>query len=386
MTEPSCLADCTPLSGCTDAECTTFREFVVVRQRPPQKPAEPGRRVPPGALRLPDYDRLDHSPALRARVAAVPRPRLAPKYGSVDHAIEQAIDAAVAFYAALHATATTAVWAVGVDYEQCWDSRGYVRGNLVRSIPLTPGEQLEIEVKTWDRRTDRRQRVEAVELNLSSELTGDEKWMLASKMAFTNDINASANPSSGIRGGVSLPLKEIKADAGSQAELNGELSDALHHSTENTTEYVHDEVLKVAQALKSSRTNTVETVREAGTEATSKQVIANTNRCRSLTYHYFDVLQEFVVTTQRTGVDLYLLVPLPVPAITPEWVACHACYLRKVLPCETYYAGVDAAATLLQYQQMAALSLAAAAARRRRHSTRRWTRCSRTTRRFAARP
>lgn len=248
-----------------------------------------------------------------------------------------------------------AVWAIGLDFRQCWHSQGYLRGRLVRSLPLTPGEQLEIVIKTWDRRTERKSEVESVARQLSNEITGEEKWMLATKMLFGDQTNVSVNPSAGANGDVSIPIDTVTANLGGNLGVAGNFADQLSQSTESGTQYIHDSIVKAAQSLSATRTNTVELGHEVGEEVTRKQTIANTNRCHTLTYHYFEVLERFTVQTRFNGASLYLLIPLPVPDITEEWVLCHECYLRKVLPCETYYAGFAAAKTLLAWQKLGVL-------------------------------
>jgi hypothetical protein len=256
----------------------------------------------------------------------------------------------------------SAMWAVGLDFRQCWQSQGYLRGRLVRSLPLTPGEQLEVVIRTWDKRTERKNTVESVARQLSTEITGEEKWMLATKMLFGDQANASINPSAGANGDVSIPVDVVTANLGGNLGLAGNFANQLSQSTENSTDYIHSTIVKTAQSLQATRTNTVELVSETGEEATRKQVISNTNRCHTLTYHYFEVLERFSVETKFDKAALHLLIPLPLPDITPEWVLCHECYLRKVLPCEIFYAGLEAAKTLVSWRKLERLYPPAVAA------------------------
>jgi hypothetical protein len=121
-------------------------------------------------------------------------------------------------------------------------------------------------------------------------------------------------------------------------------------------------MMKAANSLKAVRTNSVDTVHEIGTEVTSKQVIANTNRCHSLTYHYFEVLEDVEVTTRPIGASIFLLLPLDVPPITPEWVLCNECTIRPALPCTTFYRGLDAA-KLMKTQEIRSRLLPATCSR-----------------------
>lgn len=253
-----------------------------------------------------------------------------------------------------------AVWAIGLNFEQCWLSKGYLRGRLVRSLPLTPGEQLEIVIKTWDKRTQRKSQVESVARHISTEVTGEEKWMLATKMTFSDQANASINPSAGAKGGLTIPIETVTADVGGNLGLTGSFANQLSQGTQNGTDYIHSSMMKAAHSLQTSRTNSVELSHEAGEEVTRKQVIANTNRCHTLTYHYFEVMERFEVKTKFDSASLYLLIPLPLPEVTPEWVLCNECFLRRIVPCETLYAGFQGAKTLLEWAKLVDLYPAAA--------------------------
>lgn len=271
------------------------------------------------------------------------------------HARVDAIIAAASNYFATVAdfNLKKAIWAVGLEFEQVWHSEGYRRGRLVRSVPLAPGEQLEIQTKSWDRRTIKKTMVESIEQNLSTEITGEEKWTLAAKMNFSNQTNASVTPTAGANGGVTIPIEEMPIKLGGNLGISGNLSNAMTHAMDSTNEFVQSAMIKSAQSLKAVRTNSVETGQEIGTETATKQIIANTNRCHSVAYHYFEVTEDFTVTTQPIGAHLYLLVPMPVPAITAEWLLCHECELRRVMHCPDYYPGFAAAKRLLMQAIMA---------------------------------
>ncbi len=244
-----------------------------------------------------------------------------------------------------------ATWAVGLSFEQEWKSKGYTRGALVRSLPLTPGEQLEVVIKTWDRRTERKQEVEAINRNRTTEVIGEEKWMLASKMTFADQLNAGLNPNGGVNAGLTIPSDTVNATLGGTLGLSGNFSNQLTQAAENGTEFIQSSMTKAARSLQASRTNTVELSSDSGEEVTQRQLISNTNRCQTLTYHYFDVKEHFSVETKMVDSHLYLMIPLDFPEITKEWILCHECYLRTVLPCSQFYLGLEAAKKLKEWEE-----------------------------------
>ncbi|NCC30490.1 MAG: hypothetical protein EOM24_00530 [Chloroflexia bacterium] len=246
--------------------------------------------------------------------------------------------------------------ALGVRYRQEWCSDGYRRGRLVRSIPLTPNETVEIITKTWDRRTERRERVEAVEENLSTEFVGDEKWSLSTTKQVAATLTGSANLNASLSKGVevSLPIKVVKAGAelGGTTGVDTGAEGTVESSIKQTEEQIRQATLTSAHHLKNSVTSTVEMAHEVGREVTRTQTISNPNRCHSVTYHYFEIVEDFTVTTRAEEVAPYLLIPLGYPNITKEWLLCHECLLRRFLPCETYYLGFDAAKQLLANEKL----------------------------------
>lgn len=419
MSTPVSLAQCEKLSTVPYEECTSFTQFVFLKPRQsPKIPGKPGgvatlpgdyklrdprivaaialqareglRKlklrlpvvepgIPPTKRKVPiaglgevliTAGALSQAQRLRAMKALFPEAtnggpgprRLALPSGNAvrtiswQRALLAPIIDAVRLYAKISTSARSqAVWAIGMDYRQCWTSLGYVRGRLVRSLPLTPGEQLEIVIKTWDRRSVRNSEVNAVARNLSTEVTGEEKWMLATKMQFSDQTNASINPSMGVNADVTIPIETVTATLGGELGIAGSFSTQLSQSTETSTDFIQSTTIKTAQSLSATRTNSVEIFQEAGEEATQKQIIANTNRSHTLTYHYFEVLERFEVKTAFVRPTPHLLIPLALPEVSLEWVLCNECYLRKVLPCDIFYAGLDAAKKIASWNKLAAL-------------------------------
>lgn len=256
------------------------------------------------------------------------------------------------------------IWAVGVEYEQVWRSLGYRRGRLVRSLPLTPGEEVEVTIKTWDKRTTRRTLVDSIEQNLSTELTGEEKWTLATAMTSVNTTGMGVNANAGASAGVSVPVEVVSVNVGGELGIAGEISSSLTNTVQHSNDFIQSATLKSANALKTQRTNTVETTAETGEETATTQKIRNENKCHTLTYHYFEILEDFVVSTAPVSADLFLLLPLPVPTEQelgdPKWILANECALRTVLPCEEYYAGFDGARERLIAEEIATAGLDAA--------------------------
>lgn len=275
-------------------------------------------RFPPGLIRAGRRDALRTVTNMLTRAGIVPAPPGTPAPGR-------------------------ATWGLGVEYRQRWCSTGYARGRLVRSVALTPNETVDIVTRTWRKRSEQRQFVESIEKEISTEFIGDEKWSQATHKELTAGLNGGVNGNATSHAEASIPIEVVTVSAGTSAGVGGDLGGDLRTTVGETTERVSQQTFKAASRLKSTVTSTVDMVSEVGSEVTATQRLSNPNRCHSLTFHFFQVDEQWRVETRPTGIGAYLLVPIPRPVVTPTWLLCHECQLRPLLPCDVFYRGFDAA-------------------------------------------
>lgn len=228
-------------------------------------------------------------------------------------------------------------------YRQDWCSQGYRRGRLVRSIPLTADGRVEISIKSWTIRKDRREQNESVENDISTEIVGDEKWSHATTKQLSAELNQTIDANLKAKGDVPIQGVTVGAEGGAGSSTSGTLSSSIT----DTEERIHQATVKSSDTLRKKTSSVVETAEETGFETTIKETIVNPNKCNSLTYHFYEVTELYDVSTKIAEVQPVLLVPLVLPEVTPDWLLCHECLLRRHLPCETYYAGFVAAKTVL---------------------------------------
>ena len=75
---------------------------------------------------------------------------------------------------------------------------------------------------------------------------------------------------------------------------------------------------------------------EAGSEITQTETIINPNKCNTLTYHFREIAEKFSITTKLEDLEPLLLLPLPLPNVTHDWLLCNECAIRDYLPCDIY--------------------------------------------------
>jgi len=251
------------------------------------------------------------------------------------------------------------MWAFSIEISQSWKRIGNHRGRLVRSLPLAAGETLQIAVKSWETHKNKRASVESMEKDTSSEVIGDEKWVTATKKQFINESNSTTVAGASVNQ-ATIPIGKVPVTLGGNLGIENTNVNKISSESKRSREYVKNRTTKAATSLKTVRNNSVETESEFGVETTSTHVLSNPNKCHSLTYHFYEVMERYELTTRVDDVGLLVALPLPVPEVTAEWLLCNECYIRPQLPCETFYAGFDAARALLAEKKLRAREHSAA--------------------------
>ena len=229
-------------------------------------------------------------------------------------------------------------FALCATYEQVWEPVGYTRGELINTISLAPGEQLTVEVHSWDKRTVRTEE----EISVESESRVTEN--LTQRDSKTVSQEVAKNFSSSFTGSGDIPIKMAKV------VLSGTASYSVNAKVTRTRDEIRERTVQASNTLKTSRKLHIEVSREVGRERKQTHVIANTNRCHTLNCHYFEVMSSFIVRTKLRQVDPCLLVPSSPVDITPEWVLCHESVLRETLMSDAYLGGFDGARVLATHE------------------------------------
>ena len=97
------------------------------------------------------------------------------------------------------------------------------------------------------------------------------------------------------------------------------------------------------------KTRVVETA-EFGSETRSTRRIKNENRCHTVNYDYFEILEQYEVTVAAENTQFVALVPLPETGeIDAAWVLCHEHPIRANLLHRTYEKGFEAAKIMSKF-------------------------------------
>jgi len=179
------------------------------------------------------------------------------------------------------------------------------------------------------------------EVRVSETLTQRDVLSVAREVAteFGGHLNANAT----------IPIKgvDVTFDGGVSSKVNSTIKQNLDQTRERT--------VQASQTLKSMRKLRIEVAREVGREQKQTHAISNTNRCHSVNCHYFEVVSNYLVTTQLLSLTPCLLFPNPGIKITPAWVLCHQDGLVEVLIAKSFLNGFKAAEILETHDRFLSL-------------------------------
>lgn len=160
--------------------------------------------------------------------------------------------------------------ALCVSFEQEWRLWGYTRGELLTSLSLAPGEQLNLEVHSWDKSTRRTEQELATESEIrsSEKLTQRDALTVAQEYAQQNNTKVDA---SGV-----IPIPDLPIKLGVTATTD------VRNGMKRTTDSLRDRTVEASNTLKANRKARIEISRDVGREEKQTRVVENTNRCHTL--------------------------------------------------------------------------------------------------------
>lgn len=227
-------------------------------------------------------------------------------------------------------------------YEQQWTPLGYTRGDLVGSISLAPGEQVTLEVHSWDKTTFKSED----ELNAESELRVSNKTFQRDTAQVVDEMATQSGSKLTRQFSLGLPAGNGEIPLTGSASVGAESTQEIKDSLKSTVDRTSERTQEAASTLKNQRKTRLEISRDAGRESKQTRVLVNTNRGRTLNCYYFEILANYRAETRLVELRPCLLVPYPRRPLTRRWVLAHEFVLRQALLDASFLPGFEAARTL----------------------------------------
>jgi hypothetical protein len=177
----------------------------------------------------------------------------------------------------------------------------YGLGKTVRTVTLLPGEQMDINLRTWRSSTQREQQgssiFDSVSQASTAKFSGQVQQQSSNRSLTVNDLSwhAEASVSGGFLGFVS-------------ASVSGGGGGSLHAERESFASTMSNAIDEHAQEASSAReasvTSNSEMESTAGSEETTSRVIRNVNMRRTLNFVFRELNQRFDTYTHLVGVKV----------------------------------------------------------------------------------
>ena len=222
-------------------------------------------------------------------------------------------------------------------FKQEWKADGYSLGELVKSIPLAPGQKKQIAVLDWDREDSaRRSEVRESSESLEAFLSRDRDINEIANAAFHESIRGGSKAKTGsVAGGIGFAAGPLVIGGGGGAAWSSSTAwnDGSRSLTGQTLNQLREDISQGVSAVRSQRAAVIQTVGQRERVTATTEVIANHNRCHAMTIQYFEVLRHFSVQERLAGVQECLFVPLQIAlfddAKVLRWRDCLTAACRK---------------------------------------------------------
>jgi len=225
-------------------------------------------------------------------------------------------------------------------YTQEWKLLGYSRGALLSSISLAPREELSIEIFTFDRFKTENERTFSTEFESNLEINSQART--AAKIA--HDLTTTTDTKADVKLGIPMPPGTVPVELDGNAGTSTQVQDSI----QTTVEELRDKTVKSTERLKSTTQVKIVQSEESGEEKKVIRKIQNPNVSRTLTFNYFEILENYEVKTKyNSDVRPCLLVQNPdLGSINLDFVLAYEDRLTRALLSPIYQPGFNAAKVL----------------------------------------
>ncbi len=204
------------------------------------------------------------------------------------------------------------------EYRQEWHPGVYQAGQLVKTVPLAPGEKRSYKVST-SRKVSRASSTDSkIATTLESEGSSTSKdvqtidQLLSSESTFGNDASYS-----GMGASVSM---SVDSTAGEESKIH--------------KENIKESTFKAAKKLNETRTVKIDVSESTDASVTTESELINPNNEISVTYLFYELGRRYRVFSRLRKVTPVIFVALEVPRpaeLNATWVRRHEWLLRRYL-------------------------------------------------------
>jgi hypothetical protein len=234
--------------------------------------------------------------------------------------------------AAVPGTASKTKRAKVARYLQRWTPLGYSLGDIRYSLPLAPGESVNLAVIEWsreDRITRRDSAYSAESLDHKQRRARDIEETVA---AAVSEEQGGGSFMAGLSGAASatVPISGVPVNLALGTALGGGVTHTWGERdiSGETAQYIRDRLSQASEMQRSLNSTTVIQVDQKEKNTLSSRTVANHNRGHAMTIQYFEVLRNYRVDLYKLNELSAVLVPF-IPFVFDDAVALKWEHLLK---------------------------------------------------------
>lgn len=238
---------------------------------------------------------------------------------------------------AASATERSINFGVLLTYRQKWDPVGYQAGELVRTMPLAPGEKRSYQKRTVVKHTRSRKEIED-NLRITKTDTSDTSRAeseIVQKALNKNTFSLNTTTT------FEVPLSD-KIKLGNTVVTN--TNNEAQRESNQTKKDFRESVIKAAQEYKNERKLEISDELTEETENKESGEISNPNDEITVTYLFYELQRQFRVNERLHRMRPVVLVAMEMPApheIDDDWIVRHDWMLKRSLMDDSFLYAFD---------------------------------------------
>jgi hypothetical protein len=232
------------------------------------------------------------------------------------------------------------------EYKTAWYPLGHALGQVVYSLPLAPGESVNIAVIDWARKSED---TRTEDLSVKEQLLHNQQRDRSITEVVRASLDEWQRGSSivggvGASGGVNLGI----ASFGASGSVGGSSSSSsgTRELAGNTVQTISDGFVQASSSLRELHSTVVVQSSQQEKEVIETRTVTNHNHCYAMTVLYYEVLRHYRVVTALVRPQPVLLVQYGDKEFTREDILSHRRILEQFLLEERFRGGFDAAERL----------------------------------------
>jgi hypothetical protein len=188
------------------------------------------------------------------------------------------------------------------EYRLAWYPLGHSLGQIQYSLPLAPGESVNLAIIDWTRRDVGQRTEDTKEAEQLVHNQRRDRTIAETVNAAIQEHQSGSSFMGGLAGavGASIPIKAVNISVGATHSLGGAMSESSgsRDIAASTVQKLSDNITQSSAAMRELQSTVVVQTTQHEKEAIETRTVVNYNHSHALTILYYEVLRHFRVVTE----------------------------------------------------------------------------------------